>query len=93
MEMRFEDGLVDEALTQSAVYNDIMRSVEITYGDFGHGCVKMTFKGICCMKNVESTACCLQMHKMKPDYILSITGILLCNNSSDVSKFSFLICN
>ena len=50
MEMRFEDGLVDEALTQSAVYDDIMRSVEITYGDFGHGCVKMTFKGICCMK-------------------------------------------
>ena len=44
-------------------------------------------------ENVDSTAYCFQMHKMKLDYILSITGILLCNNFSDVSKFSFLICN
>jgi hypothetical protein len=46
METRFEDGLVDQSMTTSAVYHAIMQSVENTYGDYGFGCVKMTFKGI-----------------------------------------------
>ena len=45
--MRFEDGLVDQTLTAQTVHRDIMQSVENTYGDYGFGCVKMTFKGIC----------------------------------------------
>ena len=45
MEVRFEDGMVDESLTTSTVYHDIMRSVDVTYGEYGHGCVKMSFKG------------------------------------------------
>ncbi|XP_046840226.1 ribonuclease P/MRP protein subunit POP5-like isoform X2 [Xenia sp. Carnegie-2017] len=44
MEMRFEDGMVDESINSSALYNEIMKSVENAYGDFGYGCIKMTFK-------------------------------------------------
>ncbi|CAB4001836.1 Ribonuclease P MRP subunit POP5 [Paramuricea clavata] len=44
MEIRFEDGLVDQSLSSSTVYHDILRSVENTYGDYGFGCIKMSFK-------------------------------------------------
>ena len=46
MEIQFEDGLVDQSLSSSAVYHGIMSSVQNTYGDYGFACVKMTFKGI-----------------------------------------------
>ena len=48
MEMRFEDGMVDESINSGALYNEIMKSVETAYGDFGYGCIKMTFKGMVC---------------------------------------------
>ena len=44
MEIRFEDGLVDQSLNSSAVYHNVMQSVENTYGDYGSGCIKISFK-------------------------------------------------
>lgn len=45
MEIIFEDGLVNESLTTQTVYNEILRSMQTTHGDYGVSCVKPSFRG------------------------------------------------
>lgn len=71
MEIIFDDGLVNESLTSTTVYHEILQSVQNTHGDYGVACIKVSFKGT----ELESPVTILCQMAYRPSVLNTILGV------------------